>query len=135
MSSFNTGSGFNTGVGFNGNRFNTGSIFNVKPKPNSPSKPTPTTKLRTATVNKCGYVVLSSTASYPLSKLVAVNGISRSNIMPIAFTPSGKEKKPSCKVGSYGMQMQSRHFTHGGKLHVFALPAGPGAKVKVVYDK
>ena len=108
-----------------------------KPKPNSnsPSKPTPTTKIRTATVNKCGYVVLSSTASYPLSKLVTVNGIPRSSIMPIAFTPSGKEKKPSCKVGSYGMRVQARHFTHGGKLHVFALPAGPGAKIKIVYDK
>ena len=108
---------------------------NTGSNPNQPSKPTPTTKIRTATVNKCGYVALSSTTSYPLSKLVSVNGIPRSSINPIPFTPSGTEKNPSCKVGSYGMRVQSRHFSHKGKLYVFALPAGPGAKIKVVYDK
>jgi len=110
------------------------------PKPSTggstkPSKPTPTTKNRTIKVNKCGYVALSSTTSYPLSKLVSVNGISRSSINPIPFTPSAKEKNPSCKLGSYGMRVQSRHFSHSGKLYVFASPAGPGAKIKVVYDK
>ncbi|MCC3459819.1 MAG: hypothetical protein EAZ73_09235 [Oscillatoriales cyanobacterium] len=131
--SFNTKSVFNSGSNFNsGSSFNsgTGSSSGTKTK-----KPVPTTKIRTLTVNKCGYVVLSNTASYPLSKLVSVNGISRGSINPIAFVPSGKEKSPSCKVGSYGAKIQSRHFSHNNKLYVFSSPAGPGAKIKLVYDK
>jgi hypothetical protein len=90
-------------------------IFIVTPLPRitllTAPKPAPVNKNCTVNVNKCGYVALSSTTFYPLSKLVSVNGISRSSINPILFTLSSKQKSPFSKRG---MHLQSRHFSGNG---------------------